>query len=413
MAADERIAAEGKGKFGLSEVILGVSVPACLMEPFRHVVGARHMERLAATGENVAVDRALAIGLVDRVVPAGELLDRAVERARFLAGLSGAAYAAIKLRSRAAAIARFDQARDHDPFLDFWFSEDARFRLKDMVARLSEPVIPPTTILDALDLSRAEPGSGFLEALFARFNAKVPFENASKIVRDARGRRSGRRSRGPRRSSGPSTSTSGTGGTCFARVAAFDALLSALGVPDAAPARPRPQRDDDHAALLVETPAGESIVDVGFPLPAILPARAGPRRRRARGRSRSRTTARGLRIAFVEGVAGDAARDRDVHGAPVPTETVRGALARDLPARARGFCGRSRCGAISATGCSRTRRGRCASTTCTRACACRLPAAARGRAVGALRHRRGESWRGRFAGRGERWNRRAGEERDA
>ena len=43
-------------------------------------------------------------------------------------GLRPPAYAAIKLRSRAAAIARFDQARDHDPFLDFWFSEDARFR---------------------------------------------------------------------------------------------------------------------------------------------------------------------------------------------------------------------------------------------------------------------------------------------
>ena len=72
MGADERIAAEGKSKFGLSEVILGVSVPACLMEPFRHVVGPRHMERLAATGENVSVDRALAIGLVDRVVPVWE-----------------------------------------------------------------------------------------------------------------------------------------------------------------------------------------------------------------------------------------------------------------------------------------------------------------------------------------------------
>jgi enoyl-CoA hydratase len=137
MGADERIAAQGRGKLGLSEVVLGVSVPACLMEPFRHVVGARQMERLAATGENLTVEQALAIGLVDRVVPAGELLDSAVERARFLAGLSGTAYAAIKLRSRGAAIARFDQARDHDPFLDFWFSEDARFRLKDMVARLS------------------------------------------------------------------------------------------------------------------------------------------------------------------------------------------------------------------------------------------------------------------------------------
>ncbi|MEP6993064.1 MAG: enoyl-CoA hydratase-related protein [Acidobacteriota bacterium] len=136
MAADERIAAEGRGKFGLSEVILGVSVPACLMEPFRHVVGARQMERLAATGENRDVAGALAVGLIDAVVPAEQLPDRALERARVLAGLSGAAYAAIKLRSRAAAIARFDQARDHDPFLDFWFSDDARFRIRDMVARL-------------------------------------------------------------------------------------------------------------------------------------------------------------------------------------------------------------------------------------------------------------------------------------
>jgi enoyl-CoA hydratase/carnithine racemase len=136
MAADERIASEGRGRFGLSEVILGVSVPACLMEPFRHVVGARPMERLAATGENLAPDRAVAVGLIDCLAPPEQLLDRAIERARFLAGLSGPAYAAIKLRSRAAAIARFDQARDHDPFLDFWFSQDARFRIRDMVARL-------------------------------------------------------------------------------------------------------------------------------------------------------------------------------------------------------------------------------------------------------------------------------------
>ena len=136
MAADERIVAEGRAKFGLSEVILGVSVPTCLMEPFRHVIGPRHMERLAATGENVDVAGALSIGLADSSVPADRLPDAAFERARFLAGLSGSAYAAIKLRSRAAAIARFDQARDHDPFLDFWFGDDARFRIRDMVARL-------------------------------------------------------------------------------------------------------------------------------------------------------------------------------------------------------------------------------------------------------------------------------------
>ena len=54
---------------------------ACI-EIFRHAVGPRAMERLAATGENLSVEDARAIGLVDRVVPAGTLRERAFERAR-------------------------------------------------------------------------------------------------------------------------------------------------------------------------------------------------------------------------------------------------------------------------------------------------------------------------------------------
>jgi len=136
-AADERIAAEGRGELGLSEVLLGVPVPACLLEPFRHAFGPRAMERLAATGENLPVERALAAGLVDRVVPAEELDRQAEERARFLAGRPAAAHAAIKRRSRSAALARFDQARRCDPFVDFWFSADAQERIAQLVARLS------------------------------------------------------------------------------------------------------------------------------------------------------------------------------------------------------------------------------------------------------------------------------------
>ncbi len=137
-AADERFAAEGKGELGLSEVLLGVSVPACLLELFRHAVGPRHMERLAATGENLSVERAHAIGLVDRIVSAGSLLEEAVERARLLAGRPAEAHASIKLRSRSAALARFDQARGGDPFLDFWFSEDAQSRIRALVAKLKK-----------------------------------------------------------------------------------------------------------------------------------------------------------------------------------------------------------------------------------------------------------------------------------
>ena len=45
-------------------------------------------------------------------------------------------------------------------------------------------MIPTDEILEALELPRSEPGIGYLQALFARFNERVPFESASKIVRN-------------------------------------------------------------------------------------------------------------------------------------------------------------------------------------------------------------------------------------
>ena len=152
-------------------------------------------------------------------------------------------------------------------------------------------MIPADDVLEALDLSRAEPGSGFLEALFARFNAKVPFENASKIVRN--------------------------GGTCFARAAAFEALLSSLGFRSRK-LLGRVRNENDHAALLVETAAGEVIADVGFPLPAILPARAGLCAT-SQGEMEVAATERGFRIAFLEGTP-ETPRELEVYGAPVPQE---------------------------------------------------------------------------------------------
>ncbi len=135
------------------------------------------------------------------------------------------------------------------------------------------PPVPVEEILEALDLSRAEPGSGFLAAIFARFNAKVPFENASKIVRHSEVEDPEKKPRTPDVFWEDHLEL-GTGGTCFARVAAFDALLSGLGFRTRRTLG-QVRQAGDHAALFVETPEGETIADVGFPLPALLPARSG------------------------------------------------------------------------------------------------------------------------------------------
>jgi N-acetyltransferase len=160
-------------------------------------------------------------------------------------------------------------------------------------------VIPVDDILETLDLSRAEPGSGFLEALFARFNAKVPFENASKILRDAATPRAEEKPRAPE-VFWTEHLEQGAGGTCFARVAAFQALLDALGF-QTRKLLGKVEREGDHAAVAISTPAGETIADVGFPLPALLPARAG-RVETALVDLEASPTPRGLRIAFSGGV---------------------------------------------------------------------------------------------------------------
>jgi enoyl-CoA hydratase len=136
-AADERYAAEGAARFGLSEVALGVPLPACCLELFAYVLGRRRTERLTASAENVSGPEALSLGLLDRIVEASGLLEASLERARRLARGSSAAYAEVKRRARADALARFDAARENDPFLDFWFSPEARERIAGLVEKLS------------------------------------------------------------------------------------------------------------------------------------------------------------------------------------------------------------------------------------------------------------------------------------
>ena len=178
-------------------------------------------------------------------------------------------------------------------------------------------MIPADEVLEALDLSRAEPGSGFLEALFVRFNDRVAFENASKIVRDADVADEAAKPRSPD-IFWTDHLERGAGGTCFARVAAFDALLKALGFRTRR-VLGQVRNSMDHAALFVETPAGEKIADVGFPLPALFPAAPGFVETALAG-LRIEADAAGFRV-FFEGGVPEGPRAIHINAADVPDET--------------------------------------------------------------------------------------------
>lgn len=154
-------------------------------------------------------------------------------------------------------------------------------------------------VLDALELSAEKPSFPFLERLFGRFNARVPFETASKILRHADVSDSEEKPRVPD-VFWRDFIDSGTGGTCYARVAAFDALLTGLGF-STRKALGRVQADFDHAALFVAIGGAEWIADVGFPLPALVPAGGGDVETEVAALSAAETD-RGVDVRFASGV---------------------------------------------------------------------------------------------------------------
>lgn len=84
-ACDYRLAAWGDGRIGLAELRVGVPFPTWALEIVRFAVGPERLRSLVYTGRLLRADEAREAGLVDEVVDAGALLDRALEVAERMA----------------------------------------------------------------------------------------------------------------------------------------------------------------------------------------------------------------------------------------------------------------------------------------------------------------------------------------
>jgi enoyl-CoA hydratase/carnithine racemase len=76
---DWRVMAEGPFLIGFNEVRVGIPMPQLVADAVTRVVGRRQAELLCQTGQLIDPDHALSIGLVDRLAPADEVVDAAVE----------------------------------------------------------------------------------------------------------------------------------------------------------------------------------------------------------------------------------------------------------------------------------------------------------------------------------------------
>jgi enoyl-CoA hydratase len=84
LACDFRIAGD-KAKLGQPEILLGIIPGGGGTQRLARLVGPARAKDLVFTGRQVRADEALAMGLVDEVVPQEEVLDRALDKASALA----------------------------------------------------------------------------------------------------------------------------------------------------------------------------------------------------------------------------------------------------------------------------------------------------------------------------------------
>ncbi len=107
--ACDLVVAADDAQFGYPEVKLGF-VPAMVIAILRRAVGEKHAFELAVGGDSIGADRAHEIGLVNLVVPAGELAERSGSYLNALATRSATAVGLTKRLLYATDGASFESA---------------------------------------------------------------------------------------------------------------------------------------------------------------------------------------------------------------------------------------------------------------------------------------------------------------
>jgi enoyl-CoA hydratase len=100
LTGDVRIGAAGAFRIGLNEVSIGLPVPVLAMELARDRITTIELGRATLQATIYGPDEAARIGYLDAVVPAEDVLAKAMEEAARLGGLSRMAYGATKSRMR-------------------------------------------------------------------------------------------------------------------------------------------------------------------------------------------------------------------------------------------------------------------------------------------------------------------------
>jgi len=138
LCCDLRVMAAGQPRIGLSELNLGVPVPASSLIMLRERLAANVVEELVVGGDGCNAERARGLGVVHRIAEPGLVRAKTEQELIRLASKSRAAFAATKRFLLGESWRRMSEPSlaDDELFLDCWFSDETQERITGTVARL-------------------------------------------------------------------------------------------------------------------------------------------------------------------------------------------------------------------------------------------------------------------------------------
>jgi enoyl-CoA hydratase/carnithine racemase len=115
LACDVRVGSDTPARIGLPETTIGMPLPVFATELARDRLSRRHFTAATLLGTIYGPDEAVAVGYIDRVVPATDLEPAVVDLARTLAEtLDPAGFAATRVNTRQATIDHVMRTLDAD-----------------------------------------------------------------------------------------------------------------------------------------------------------------------------------------------------------------------------------------------------------------------------------------------------------
>jgi enoyl-CoA hydratase len=138
LTADHRVLRRGGVQIGLNEVKVGVPLPWSVAILLRASVAPTSLARVALLGRNFSDEEALAVGLVDGLADAEGFEQVCLARLEEFAEKDPFALGATKSHLRSGALREMREHEEHlvGEFLDAWFSEPTRERIRQTVASL-------------------------------------------------------------------------------------------------------------------------------------------------------------------------------------------------------------------------------------------------------------------------------------